>query len=118
MLAFLFHTVAGIHYDLAWRQQFSCYVSRAHRGTVATLRAGIGIHQLLPGQVFHVFGTEALDDWVALSVHFRSRWLVARVQHSLDLMRNGWVSGELTLRQKLRVIHVREGHDDVEVLRA
>ncbi len=55
------HHLAGLEHDLARVQGLAGGVGRAHAGAATTHRAGVGVQQLLPGEVLHHTGAEALQ---------------------------------------------------------
>ena len=55
------HHLAGLEHDLAGVERLARGVGRAHRGAAAAHRAGVGVEQLLPGEVLDDRGAEGLE---------------------------------------------------------
>ena len=55
------HDLAGLQHDLAGVERLAGGVGRAHRGAAAAHRAGVGVEELLPGEVLDGGGAEALE---------------------------------------------------------
>ena len=55
------HDLAGLEHDLAGVEGLAGGVGRAHRGAAPAHGAGVGVEQLLPGEVLDGGGTEALE---------------------------------------------------------
>ena len=55
------HDLAGLEHDLARVERLAGGVGRAHRRAAAAHRAGVGVEQLLPGEVLDRGGAEALE---------------------------------------------------------
>ena len=91
---------------------FSGDIRGANVRATATFRAGVGIHQVGPGQVDHVACTKTGDRAVAGIA------CCARVHHRFHLAGDEFDIVQLALGLELARIDIREGHDDVEVLGA
>ena len=72
------HHLAGLQHDLAWVERLAGGVRRAHAGAAAAHRAGVGVEQLLPGEVLHHAGAEALQRGLGEVRHRPHRALGAR----------------------------------------
>ena len=55
------HDLTGLEHDLAWVERLAGGVGRAHRRAAAAHRAGVGVEELLPGEVLDRGGAEALE---------------------------------------------------------
>ena len=55
------HDLAGLEHDLARVERLAGGVGRAHRRAATAHRAGVGVEQLLPGEVLDRGGAEALE---------------------------------------------------------
>ncbi len=106
------HAVARVHDDFPRRKFFAREIGGANIGATATFRAGVGIHQVGPGQVDHVACAETGDRAIAGIA------CGARIHHGFHLAGDEFNIVQLALGLELARIHIGEGHDDVEVLGA